>query len=33
VTPRQVWSRIILTLLAIEAGTAAALYVISRLYG
>jgi hypothetical protein len=33
VTPRQVWSRIILTMLAIEAGTAAALYVISRLYG
>lgn len=32
-TPRQVWKRIILTMLAIQAGTAAALYVISRLYG
>lgn len=32
-TPRQVWSRIILTMLAIQAGTAAALYILSRLYG
>ena len=32
-TPRQVWKRIILTMLAIQAGTAAALYIISRLYG
>lgn len=32
-TPRQVWKRIILTMLAIQAGTAAALYIASRLYG
>ena len=29
-TPRQVWLRIILTMLAIEAGTAAALYILTR---
>ena len=27
-TPRQVWKRIILTMLAIQAGTAAALYLL-----
>lgn len=31
-TPRQFWSRYVLTMLAIQAGTAAALYIISRLY-
>lgn len=30
-TPRRVWLRIIGTLLAIQAGTAAGLYLISRL--
>ena len=29
-TPRQVWLRIILTMHAIEAGTAAALYILTR---
>jgi len=33
VTTRQVWKRIILTMLAIQAGTAAALYIASHLYG
>ena len=32
-TPRRFWLRYILTMLAIQAGTAAALYIISRLYG
>jgi uncharacterized membrane protein YccC len=32
-TARRVWLRIIGTMLAIQAGTAAALYLISRLYG
>lgn len=29
-TPRQFWTRYILTMLAIQAGTAAALYILTR---
>lgn len=32
-TPRRFWPRYISTLLAIQAGTAAAFYLIGRLYG
>lgn len=32
-TPRRFWRRYIGTLLATQAGTAGALYLISRLYG
>jgi hypothetical protein len=32
-TPRHFWPRYIGTLLAIQAGSAGALYLISRLYG